>query len=137
MGTNGKFFLINAHGVLRRMGTVTEIPGSIGSEVLLGTETLQSCLPHQLDNGGPLVHLLTSLVLPPDSEVVAPVSIRSPSGVQPGRCSLIESYIALTETYGVLVGHTLVDLSEWSASVLFVNPGSDVVYCPLSRVSAI
>ena len=29
MGTNGKFFLINAHGVLRRMGAVTEIPGTI------------------------------------------------------------------------------------------------------------
>ena len=28
VGTNRKFFLINAHGVLRRMGAVTEIPGS-------------------------------------------------------------------------------------------------------------
>ena len=28
VGTNGKFFLVNAHGVLRRMGAVTEIPGS-------------------------------------------------------------------------------------------------------------
>ena len=28
VGTNGIFFLINAHGVLRRMGAVTEIPGS-------------------------------------------------------------------------------------------------------------
>ena len=28
VGTNGKFFLINAHGVLRRMGAVTEIPGT-------------------------------------------------------------------------------------------------------------
>ena len=28
VGTNGKFFLINAHGVLRRMGAVTEIPGN-------------------------------------------------------------------------------------------------------------
>ena len=28
VGTNGKYFLINAHGVLRRMGAVTEIPGS-------------------------------------------------------------------------------------------------------------
>ena len=27
VGTNGKFFLINAHGVLRRMGSLTEIPG--------------------------------------------------------------------------------------------------------------
>ena len=28
VGTKGKFFLINAHGVLRRMGAVTEIPGT-------------------------------------------------------------------------------------------------------------
>ena len=34
MGTNGKFFLINAHGVLRRMGAVTEIPGSTESYVV-------------------------------------------------------------------------------------------------------
>ena len=36
MGTNGKFFLINAHGVLRRMCAVTEIPGScIANSVLV------------------------------------------------------------------------------------------------------
>ena len=29
VGTNGKVFLINAHGVLPRMGAVTEIPGSM------------------------------------------------------------------------------------------------------------
>ena len=28
VGTNGKFVQINAHGVLRRMGAVTEIPGN-------------------------------------------------------------------------------------------------------------
>ena len=28
VGTNGKFFPINAHGLLRRMGAVTEISGS-------------------------------------------------------------------------------------------------------------
>ena len=33
VGTNGKFFLINAHGVLRRMGAATEIPGTV-SEIL-------------------------------------------------------------------------------------------------------
>ena len=65
----------------------------IGSEGLLGTETLQSCLPHQLDlRTGQLwvdgqstlqlhqhrqaaqasAHLTNSLVLLPDSEIVAP-----------------------------------------------------------------
>ena len=29
VGTNGIFFLVNAYGVLRRMGAVTEIPGSM------------------------------------------------------------------------------------------------------------
>ena len=28
-------------------------------------------------------HLTMSVVLPPDSEVVAPVSVRSPSGIRP------------------------------------------------------
>ena len=72
--------------------------GSIGSEGLLGTKALQSCLPHQLDlQTGQLwadgqstlqlhqprqaVHASAytegSLVVPPYSEIVAPVSIRS------------------------------------------------------------
>ena len=72
-------------------------------------------------------HLTSSLVLPPDSEIVAPVSIGSPSVIQPGRCSLIESKIAITESYGVLVVRILVDASEWSSSVLLVNTGSDVI----------
>ena len=72
-------------------------------------------------------HITSSLVLPPDSEIVAPVSIRSSSGIQPGRCSLIETKIALTEDYGVLVSRTRVDASKWSASILLVNPSSEVV----------
>ena len=64
----------------------------------MGMEALQSCLPHQLDlRTGQLwvdgqstlqlhqqrqaarvsAHITSSLVLPPDSEIVAPVSIRS------------------------------------------------------------
>ena len=46
-------------------------------------------------------------MLPPDSEIVAAVSIRSPLGIQLERCSLIESKLAITENYGVLVGRTL------------------------------
>ena len=72
------------------------VVASIGSDGLLGTEALQSCLPHQLDlRTGQLwaegrstlqLHqqkptpdvrglLLTAVVLPPDSEVVAPFSL--------------------------------------------------------------
>ena len=84
---------------------------SIGSEGLLGTEALQSCLPHQLDlRTGQLwadgqstlqlhqqrqavwasAHIKGSLVMPQDSEIMAPVWIRSRSGIPPGRCSIIE-----------------------------------------------
>ena len=83
------------------------VVASISSEGLLGTEALQSCLPYQLDlRTGQLwadgqstlqlhqqqqaarasTHITSSLVLPPDSEIVAPVSIHSSSGIQPGRC---------------------------------------------------
>ena len=58
---------------------------------------------------------------------MAPVSIRIPLG----RCSLTELDSTITETYGVLVGSTLVDTSNWSAEVLLINPGSDVVVLPL------
>ena len=119
-------------------GNMVLVVASIGSEGLLGTEALQSCLPHQLDlqtgqlwaNGQSTLqvhqqwqaarasaHLTSLLVLPPDSEIVAPMSIHSPSGVHPGWCSLFELQIAVIESYGVLVGRTLVDASEWSASV--------------------
>ena len=36
----------------------------------------------------------------------------------------------LTEDYGVIVGHTLVDASSWSASVLMVNPYADEIVLP-------
>ena len=112
---------------------------------------MQSCLPHQLDlRTGQLwadsqstlqlhqqrqaarasAHLKGSLVLPQDSDIVAPVSIRSPSGIRLGRCTLIEPKMDITENYGVLVGRTLVDASEWSASVLLDNSNSDVVVLP-------
>ena len=79
---------------------------SIGSEELLGTEELQPCLPHQLDlctgqlwaDGQSTLQLHQqrqavrasaytqgSLVVPPDSEIVAPVSIRSPAVIPPGQ----------------------------------------------------
>ena len=61
---------------------------------------------------------------------MAPVLICSSLGVQPGRCSLIELKVALTEDYGVLVGCTLVDTLQWSASVLLANPSSEVVVLP-------
>ena len=98
------------------------VVASIGLNRLLGTEALQSCLPHQLDlrtgkwwadgrSTEHSAHLTTSVVLPLDSEVVAPVSVCSPSGIRPGHCSLVEPCMTLTEDYGVFVGRTLVDAS--------------------------
>ena len=36
----------------------------------------------------------------------------------------------LTDDNGVIVGHTLVDASSWSASVLIVNPNADEIVLP-------
>ena len=112
------------------------VVASIGAEGLLGKEALHSCLPHHLDicmcqfwadrrstlqlhqqqqRVWVSAHIKGALVMPPDSEIVPPVSIRSPSGIPPVRCSLIEPKLAITESHGVLVGHTLVDASDWSA----------------------
>ena len=33
--------------------------------------------------------------------------------------------MGLTEDYGVIVGHTLIDASSWSAGVLMVNPNAE------------
>ena len=128
------------------------IVASISSDGLLGTEALQSCLPHQLDlRMGQLwaegrstlqlhqqrlapnvqVFLRTSVVLPPDSEIIAPISVRSPSGIRPGSCSLVEPSGRLTEDYGVVVARTLVDASSWLAGVLMVNPNVEEIVLPI------
>ena len=132
------------------------VVASIGSDGLLGTEALQSCLPHQLDlRTGQLwaegrstlqLHqqrltphvkgfLKTSLLLLPDSEIVAPISVLSPSGVRLGSCSLMEPSRSLTEEYGVVVGHTMVDASSWSASVLMVNLNAEEIVLLSFRIS--
>ena len=84
------------------------VVANIGSDGLLGTEALQSYLPHQLElQTGQLwavgwstlqLHqqrltpdldelLTTSVVIPPDSEIVAKFSV---SGIRPHRCALVE-----------------------------------------------
>ena len=68
-----------------------------------------------------------SLVMPPDREIVVPVSIRHPSGHPAGSLFLDSTTM---ENYGVLVSCTLVDTSNWSAEVLLINPGSNVVGPP-------
>ena len=121
---------------------------NIGSDGLLGTEALLSCLPHQSDlRTGQLwaagrstlqLHqqrlipevdgfLITSVVLPPDSEIVAPFSVL---GVRPNCCALVEPSRTLTEEYGVIVGHTLVNASSRTASVFMVNPNAEEVVLP-------
>ena len=126
------------------------VVANIGSDGLLGTEALQSCLPHQLDlRTGQLwaegrstlqLHqqkptpnvtglLLTAVVLPP---VVASFSI---SGGQLCSCALIDPNRDLTEEFGVVVGHTLVDVSTPSANFLIINPNAEEVVLPCgSRV---
>ena len=124
------------------------VVANIGSDGLLGTEALQSYLPHQLDlRTGQLwadgwstlqLHqqqltpdldglLTTSVVIPPDSEIMAKFSM---SGIRPHSCALVEPARCLTEENGVMVGYTLVDASPGSGRVLIVNPNAEVVVLP-------
>ena len=47
---------------------------------------------------------------------------------------MVEPCMDLTEDSGVIVGHTLVDASSWSASVLMVNPNADEIVLPWFHV---
>ena len=128
--------------------TMMFVVANIGSDSLLGTEALQSYLLHQLDlrtgqlwaDGWSMLQLhqqrltpdldgllTTSVVKPPDSEIVAKFS---ESGIRPHSCTLVEPARCLIEEYGVVVGHTLVDASSGSGSVLIVNPNAEVVVLP-------
>ena len=85
------------------------VVANIGSDGLLGTEALQSYLPHQLDlrtghlwaDGWSTLQLhqqqltpeldgflTTSVVIPPDSKIVAQLSV---SGIRPNGCALVAS----------------------------------------------
>ena len=128
------------------------VVAEIGTDGLLGTEALQSCLPHQLDlrtgqlwadgrstlqlhhqQSTPLVgcSLITAVVLPPVSEVVAEFSI---TGEELGSCALIDPNWELTEEFGVMVGHTLVDATSPSANVLMINMSEEEVVLPIGSL---
>ena len=128
------------------------VVAEIGTDGLLGMEALQSCLPHQLDlrtgqlwadgrstlqlhqqRSTPLTNcsLITAVVLPPDSEVVAEFSI---TGDQLGSCALIDPNWDLTEEFGVMVGHTLVDATSPSANVLMINMSEEEVVLPIGSL---
>ena len=124
------------------------VVAAIGTDGLLGTEALRSCLPHQLDlrtgqlwaegrstlqlhqqRSTPVVScsLITAVVLPPDSEVVAEFCI---TGTRCDSCALIDPNWELTEEFGVMIGHTLVDATLQSANVLMIHLGEDEVVLP-------
>ena len=74
----------------------------------------------------------------------APRAPFSLSGGQLGTCALIVPDSDLTEEFGVVVGHTLVDASTSSANVLMINPNAEEVVLPcrtcigqLVRISAV
>ena len=54
----------------------------------------------------------------------------SVSGIRPHGCALVEPARCLTEEYGVVVGHMLVDASSGSGRVLIVNPNVEIVVLP-------
>ena len=128
------------------------VVAEIGTDGLLGTEALKSCLPHQLDlrtgqlwadgrstlqlhqqRSTPLVgcSLITAVVLPPVSEVVAEFSI---TGDQLGSCALIDPNWELTEEFGVMVGHTLVDATSPTGNVLMINMSEEEVVLPIGSL---
>ena len=93
------------------------VVANIGSDGLLGTEALQSYLPHQLDlSTGQLwadgwsalkLHqqrltpeldgfLTTSVVIPPDTEIVVKFLV---SGIRPHGCTFVEPARCLTEDW--------------------------------------
>ena len=59
--------------------------------------------------------------------MVAPIEL---TGGQLGTCALIVPSQQLTEDFGVVVGHTLVDASTCSANVLMINPNAEEVVLP-------
>ena len=59
--------------------------------------------------------------------MVAPFEL---TGGQLGTCALIVPSRDLTEEFGVVVGHTLVDASTSSANVLMINPIAEEVVMP-------
>ena len=67
------------------------------------------------------------MVLSPYSEEVTNFSI---NGGLLGTCALIDPNWDLTEEFGVVVGHTLVDTTTPSASVLIINPNAEEVELP-------
>ena len=105
-----------------------------GSDGLLGTEALQSYLPHQLDlrtgqlwaEGWSTLHQQR---LTPDMDGLLTTSAVI-GGDRPHGCVLVEPARQLIEEYGILVGHTLVDASSGYGSVIIVNPNEEVVVLP-------
>ena len=123
------------------------VVANIESDGLMGTEALQSYLTHQLHTGQLWADgwstlqlhqqqltpeldgmLITSVVIPPDSEIVAKFSV---SGIRPHGCVLVEPARCLMEEYGVVVGHTLVDSGRLVGfRKCIVNPNAEVVVLP-------
>ena len=69
------------------------------------------------------------------SEVVAEFSM---TGEQLGSCALIDPNWDLTEEFGVIVGHTLVDATSPSANVLMINVSDEEVVLPIgSRIGTL
>ena len=70
--------------------------------------------------------------MPPDSEIVAPVSIRSRREFSRG--GALSPTLDITESYGVLVGHTVVDEFDWSDVVALPSFACDGDLVPVSAV---
>ena len=117
------------------------VVASIGSDGLLGTEghpvvpaTSVGSLNGTVVGGRPIDTTITPAETDPGGGWILDnfggVASFLVSGVRPSCCALVELSRTLTEEYGVIVGHTLVNASSRMASVLMVNPNTEEVVLP-------
>ena len=131
----------------------------LGTDAIIGTDTLGSVLPHTLDikngllftDGGVSLQLHridTALLgrvfkvghcsMPPYSEAVLHCTMRTVGGRPMSSSGLMEGLLLFAENTGLVVGITLVDPSKWSVPVLVSNLSQETVMVePFSEVGMV
>ena len=163
-GANGS--QINISGcsscVVSFLGLRTEFPilvCDLSTDAIIGTDTLESILPHTLDikngllftDGGVSLQLhrrdaaLSGRVftvghcsIPPHYEAVLHCTTRTVGGRSLPPSGLLEGLTVFSENTGLVVGRMLVDPSGWKVPVLVSNFGQETVMVePFSEIGMI
>ena len=145
-----------------RLGLQTEFPilvCDLSTDAIIGTDILESILPHTLDikhgllftEGGVSLQLqrrdaaLSGRVftvghcsIPPYSEAVLHCTTHIVGGRSMPPSGLLEGLTVFSENTGLVVGRTLVDPSGWKVPVLVSNFGQETVMVePFSEIGMI